>query len=431
MAVQNNTLTEQERARLSQQPTGLARIATGVRDAAVGLVARPVTSLQDAARVGATQLLGGDPNTLAGGPERYNSAAQQLTQRGMSDVRTGVSEIVQPVRLAGLAALGAQPTQAVPPSVPQPAPQPAQVTPVATTADPSVGMPPRTAADLQGINAGLAYTIANSQAPAPAAPERGNYNMANTSTVDARGGVTSTIGMNSANPVSFVGGFGGFAPGGARAYLDRMEAQDAQTQARTDQRRREAQEAVERIGLRNTAAGGSVQESMVARRQLAAMDQSGLQRLQEQGATERQAMQGATELQRTGLAGQFGLQQEALRGENALVQADLTGKYGLAGREAIAQSRILAEQMKGNTGAELKAQAEAMRLARQQAIAAEYEAVGDFAGRDRALGISQPGSPRLTQDALGNVIALDGRPVTAAEAEAYRQSIGFYKTPGQ
>jgi hypothetical protein len=161
------------------------------------------------------------------------------------------------------------------------------------------------------------------------------------------------------------------------------------------------------------------------------MDQSGLQRLQEQGATERQAMQGATELQRAGLAGQFGLQQEALRGENALVEAELTGQYGLAGREAIAQSRILAAQMKGNTGAELKAQAEAMRLARQQAIAAEYEAVGDFAGRDRALGISQPGSPRLTQDALGNVIALDGRPVTAAEAEAYRQSIGFYKTPGQ
>lgn len=428
MAVQNNTLTEQERARLAQQSPGLARIATGVRDAAVGVVARPVTSLQDAARVGATRLLGGDPTTLAGGPERYNAAAQQLTNRGVGDIRMGLSEVVNPIRQAGLDALGAQPMQSAAPAQPTQAAPPPVVSPV--QAQPA-GAQARTAADLAGINEGLAYTVANSRAPAPIAPERGNYNTANTSNVDARGNITSTIGVSSTNPVSFVGGFGGFAPGDARAYLDRMAVQDAQEQARANERRRAAQDDVERIGLRNTAAGGSVQESMVARRQLAAMDQSDLQRMQEQGATERQAMQGVTELQRTGLAGALGLQQEAMRTEAGLAEAELTGRFGLAGREATAQGRILTEQLKSSSGAELKAQAEAMRLIRQQALAAEYEAAGDFAGRDRALGISQPGSPRLTQDALGNVIALDGRPVTAAEAEAYRQSIGFYKTPGQ
>lgn len=441
MAVQNNTLSEQERARMAQQTPGLARAAIGLRDAAVGLVARPVTTIQDAARVGATQLLGGDPNTLSGGADRFNAAAQQLTARGLADFRTGVSEVVEPIRSTGLEALGAQPA-ALPPiaqPTPQAAPRPANTSvqpPVpANTTAPISGMPTRTAEDLEGVNRGLAYSVAATQAPAPIAAERGNYNMANTSVVDARGNITSTIGQNTTNPISIVGGegrgYGGFGPGEARAYLDRMAAQDAQEQAQLAARRAETREAVDRIGLRNAMTQGTPQERRAARQQLEGLDQRAALRLQQSAETQRQAMQGATELQRTGLAGQFGLQQEALRGENALVQADLTGQYGLAGREAIAQSRILAEQMKGNTGAELKAQAEAMRLARQQAIAAEYEAAGDFAGRDRALGISQPGSPRLTQDALGNVIALDGRPVTAAEAEAYRQSIGFYKTPGQ
>ena len=71
------------------------------------------------------------------------------------------------------------------------------------------------------------------------------------------------------------------------------------------------------------------------------------------------------------------------------------------------------------------------RLARQQAIADEAEQAGDFATRDRALGISQPAAARLTQDALGNVVAVDGRPVTAQEAQAYLQALGYYKTPAQ
>jgi hypothetical protein len=436
MAVQNNTMTDQERARLANQTPGLARAAVGLRDAAVGVVARPVTALQDAARVGATRLLGGDPSTLQGGADRFNSAAQQLTSRGLNDFRTGVNEVVEPVRMAGLEALGAQPTaqQATVQPAAQPITTSAQTPPTPPPAQVG-GMPARTAADLEGINRGLAYSVAATQAPAPIPAERGNYNVANTSIVDARGNITSTIGQNTTNPISIVGGegrgYGGFGPGEARAYLDRMSAQDAQEQAQLAARRAEASEAVDRIGLRNAMTQGTPQERRAARQQLEGLDQQAALRLQQTAETQRQSMQGASELQRTGLAGQFGLQQEAMRGESALAQADLTGQYGLAGREAIAQSRVLAEQMKGNTGAELKAQAEAMRLARQQAIAAEYELAGDFAGRDRALGISQPGSPRLTQDALGNVIALDGRPVTAAEAEAYRQSIGFYKTPGQ
>jgi hypothetical protein len=241
--------------------------------------------------------------------------------------------------------------------------------------------------------------------------------------------------QNATNPISVVGGdgrgYGGFAPGEARAYLDKMAAQDAQERAIRANEKKDGMATMLRIGLQRDAQSNNAYTRRAAQAELSRLDADQQARAAELAATQRVGLQNAADLQQTNLQGGFGLQQEAVRGENALVQADLTGQYGLAGREAIAQSRIVAEQLKGNTGAELKAQAEAMRLARQQAIAAEYEAAGDFAGRDRALGISQPGSPRLTQDALGNVIALDGRPVTAAEAEAYRQSIGFYKTPGQ
>lgn len=432
MAVQNNTMTEEERARLARQGvTGLPRVLTGARDALVGTLARPGTAIQDTLRAGATQLLGGDPNTLAGGPNQYNQNAQQLVERGLGGIATGVSEIVTPIQQAGLAALGAQPAMQQPAPITQAA-APVVAPTTATTAP--AGRAPRTAAELEGLNAGLASTLASTQAPAPITATRGDYNTANTSVVDAAGGVRSTIGQNSRNPVSFVGGaegFGGFGQGGARAYLDRMAVQDAQEQARIDQQRREAQEGVERIGLNNAATSGSVQESMVARRQLAALDQAGLQRIQDQGATARQAMQGQTQLQQANIAGQFGLQQEAMRGAAGLQQAEITGEYGLAGREAAALASLAVAQSKGQSGAELKAQAEAMRLARQQAIADEAEQAGDFATRDRALGISQPAASRLTQDALGNVVAVDGRPVTAAEAQAYLQAIGYYKTPAQ
>ena len=432
MAVQNNTMTEEERARLARQGvTGLPRVLTGARDALVGTLARPGTAIQDTLRVGATQLLGGDPNTLAGGPNQYNQNAQQLVERGLGGIATGVSEIVAPIQQAGLAALGAQPAAQQPAPITQAA---APVVSPTTPATAPAGRAPRTAAELEGLNAGLASTLASTQAPAPTTATRGDYNTANTSVVDAAGGVRSTIGQNSRNPVSFVGGaegFGGFGQGGARAYLDRMAVQDAQEQARIDQQRRAAQEGVERIGLNNAATSGSVQESMVARRQLAALDQAGLQRIQDQGATARQATQGQTQLQQANIAGQFGLQQEAMRGAAGLQQAEIAGEYGLAGREAAALASLAVAQAKGQSGAELKAQVEAMRLARQQAIADEAEQAGDFATRDRALGISQPAASRLTQDALGNVVAVDGRPVTAEEAQAYLQALGYYKTPAQ
>lgn len=427
MAVQNNTMTEEERARLARQtPGGLQRVATGVGEAALGVLSRPVTAIQDAARVGATRLLGGDPATLPGGMNRYTDLSQRATSQGMGNISGGINDVVEPIRQAGLAALGAQPTTQQAPVV-QPAPQvaaPAVQAPMPAAS----GVAPRTAQDLASINEGIAYNLAAVQATAPTPTERGNYNMANTSTVDVQGNITSNLQAPQSAGLSGLGSFGGESAG---QYLQRMAAQDAQTAERQQVRRAETSDDVERIGLRNAMTQGSPQERRAARQQLEALDQRATLRTQQQGENQRQVAQGAAELQRTNVAGQFGLQQEAMRGAAGAQQAQIAGEFGLAGREAAALASMAVAEAKGQSGAELKAQAEAMRLARQQAIADEAEQAGDFATRDRALGISQPAAARLTQDALGNVVAVDGRPVTAQEAQAYLQALGYYKTPTQ
>lgn len=427
MAVQNNTMTEEERARLARQtPGGLQRVATGVGEAALGVLSRPVTAIQDAARVGATRLLGGDPATLPGGMNRYTDLSQRATNQGMGNISGGVTEVVEPIRQAGLAALGAQPTMQQAPVV-QPAPQvaaPAVQAPMPAAS----GIAPRTAQDLASINEGIAYNLAAVQAPAPTPAERGNYNMANTSTVDAQGNITSNLQAPQSAGLNGLGSFGGESAG---QYLQRMAAQDAQSAERQQVRRAEISDDVERIGLRNAMTQGSPQERRAARQQLEAVDQRATLRTQQQGENQRQAAQGATELQRTNVAGQFGLQQEAMRGAAGMQQAELTGQYGLAGREAEAQARLAVEQAKGQSGAELKAQTEAIRQRRLQALAYNAEQVGDFAARDRYLGVSQPAASRLTQDMSGNVVAVDGRPVTAQEAQEFLQASGYYKTPAQ
>ena len=420
MAVQNNTMTEEERARLARQtPGGLQRVATGVGEAALGVLSRPVTAIQDAARVGATRLLGGDPATLPGGMNRYTDLSQRATSQGMGNISGGINDVVEPIRQAGLAALGAQsvaPPTAPPTAQPQIAQQPpAQLAPI--PAPVSTATTPQTAQPQPAV-----------QATAPTPTERGNYNMANTSTVDVRGNIASNLQAPQSAGLSGLGSFGGESAG---QYLQRMAAQDAQTAERQQVRRAEISDDVERIGLRNTMTQGTPQERRAARQQLETLDQRATMRTQEQGENQRQAAQGATELQRTNVAGQFGLQQEAMRGAAGMQQAELTGQYGLAGREAAASASLAVAEAKGRSGAELKSQAEAISEVRRQAIADEAEQAGDFATRDRALGISQPAAARLTQDALGNVVAVDGRPVTAQEAQAYLQALGYYKTPAQ
>ena len=429
MAVQNSTMTEEERARMA----GLPRALAGARDVLVGTLARPGTAAQDTLRVGATRLLGGDPATLAGGQDMYNQNAQQLVGRGLADISGGVSDIVAPIQQAGLSALGAQPRQTSFDITNTPAVQPAAASPSnaatpmpATTADVRA---PRTAADLAGINEGLAYNVANTQTPAQRPMERGNYNATNTSNIDAQGGVTSRL----PQPVNIIeGGYGGFGGGRGTEYLSQMRTQDTVAAAQRKADQRQLSRDLERSRLEQVAAGrGGATERRAARQGLAALNaQEGLE-TQESGSTLRAGLQADAEMQRTALAGQVGLQQASLQAQGGIQQAEITGQYGLAGREAAAQASIAQTQAQSQSGANMQAQAEAIRRRRLQALAYNAEQAGDFAARDRYLDVSQPAASRLTQDALGNVVAVDGRPVTAQEAQAYLQASGYYKTPAQ
>lgn len=419
MAVQNSTMTEEERARM----TGLPRALAGARDVLVGTLARPGTAVQDTLRVGATRLLGGDPATLAGGQDMYNQNAQQLVGRGLAAISGGVSDIVAPIQQAGLSALGAQQRQSVA-VAPDTQPTPMATPAVAIQDNGSQAVPARTAADLAGINEGV-----NTQTPAQRPMERGNYNITNTPNVAAQGGVTSRL----PQPVNIIeGGYGGFGGGRGTEYLNQMRTQDTAAAAQRKADQRQLSRDLERSRLEQVAAGrGGATERRAARQGLAALNaQEGLE-TQESGSTIRAGLQADAEMQRTALAGQVGLQQASLQAQGGIQQAEITGQYGLAGREVEAQASLAEAQAQSQSGANMQAQAEAIRRRRLQALAYNAEQAGDFAARDRYLDVSQPAAPRLTQDALNNVVAVDGRPVTAQEAQAYLQASGYYKTPAQ
>lgn len=410
-------------------------VGQAAADVVLGGLSTPGAALADLARYRSAQALGGDMSTLEGGVNPRLDAATGRVSQGLSQLGQATGQLFGGVQTSLLGAFGATPaqTQVVPDAVQPQASQPAAASPSnaatpmpTTTADVRA---PRTAADLAGINEGLAYNVANTQTPAQRPMERGNYNVANTSNVDAQGGVTSRL----PQPVNTIeGGYGGFGGGRGTEYLNQMRTQDAVAAAQRKADQRQLSRDLERSRLEQVAAGrGGATERRAARQGLAALNaQEGLE-TQESGSTLRAGLQADTELQRALLVGQVGLQQANLQAQGGIQQAEITGQYGLAGREATAQAKLAVERAKGQSGAELKAQAEAIRQVRLQALADEAGNAGDVAARDRYLGVSQPTASRLTQDALGNVVAVDGRPVTAQEAQAFLQALGYYKTPTQ
>jgi hypothetical protein len=252
--------------------------------------------------------------------------------------------------------------------------------------------------------------------------ERGNYNMANTSTVDAQGNIASTIMQNATNPISVVGGdgrgYGGFAPGEARAYLDKMAAQDAQERAIRANEKKDGMATMLRIGLQREAQSNNAYTRRAAQAELSRLDADQQARAAELAATQRTGLQAAADLQHANTQGQFGLQQEAMRGENALVQADLTGQYGLAGREAIAQSRILAEQVAQQSPTARLAAAREQQLQMQAELMRQAQAAGDVGGVFAAAGLSRPSTPEYIDPLTGAPLTPDLIEILQAQTRA-------------
>lgn len=252
-------------------------------------------------------------------------------------------------------------------------------------------------ANLKSAVDALNKNFDNFKVNAPAVPadptyanQRGNYNIEDTSpdviADAARRAYTGSGGVNF-----------GFAPGGARQYLDSMALQD---DART-QRRAAIQADVERIGLRNAMQSGTVAEAAAARRQMEALDTRINLGTQQLGETTRQRISTAGDVQRAGLAAQASEAAAMADARAKLEAAQLTGEYGLAAAREKAAGATQAELTKAASPQGVLAAQRAALIQQQLLLAQQAQAAGDVSGTYAAYGLSRPTEKVYTDLATG------------------------------
>lgn len=283
---------------------------------------------------------------------------------------------------------------------------------------PMVGPQPETtlpAQTLAATNQRIQSALDANRAPAQIPGERGNYNMANTSSVDTQGNIATRL----RQPDNIIeGGYGQFGGGRAAQFLASRRAPAAPGGMSN---------ASEEVRLRTALTSDNPQERRAAREQMAARQALEL----DYGATQRAGMQLEGEQQRAAVAGLAAVQAAEARAAGQQLAADIAGQYGLQEAQARAQGAVGAAQVAAGSGANLRSMVQAEQEARRLAVAQEAFERGDTAAGERALGIPQPAQRRLTVDMTGNVIAVDGLPVSAEEAAAFKQAQGYYAAPMQ
>ena len=266
--------------------------------------------------------------------------------------------------------------------------------------------------------------------PAPQGPtyanKKGEYSMTGTSPdviADARRRADTGSGG-----VNF-----GFAPGEARAYLDKMAGQDAAKAAQQAERRQAIADDVERIGLRNAMTQGTRQERLAARQALEALDQRAALTMQQTGETTRAGMGLAAELQRAQTTAGANLAAAQATAARRLQAAELEGQYGLQAAMAKQEGTLTAEMLKRMSPSQQKAALEGQMLRAQLDLAGQYDARGDYSARDRALGIAQPMAPKPIQDVNGNVTGYQTAegiiPIDEATARGLAGTSAYYVPP--
>lgn len=282
---------------------------------------------------------------------------------------------------------------------------------------PQVGPQPGTTLPqdtLAATNQRIQAALDANRAPAQIPGERGNYNLANTSNVDAQGNITTRL----RQPENIIeGGYGQFGGGRAQQFLA-SRAAAPRTGGMSD--------ASEEVRLRTALTSDNPQERRAAREQLATRQALAL----DAGTTERTGMQLEGEQLRASLAGEAAVQAAQARAAGQQQAAATAGQYGLEQAQARAQGAVGAAEVAAGSGSSALSQVRAEQIARQLAVAQAAEEAGDLAGRDRALGISQGTAGRVQTDALGNPIAISTptgvRPLTPEEIAAIQAASAQY-----
>lgn len=288
---------------------------------------------------------------------------------------------------------------------------------VGTQATPEQALSPQT---LEATNQRIQTALDANRAPAQIPGERGNYNLANTSNVDAQGNITTRL----RQPDNIIeGGYGQFGGGRAAQFLASRRAPAASGGMSN---------ASEEVRLRNQLTSDDPFERRAAREQMATRQALAL----DAGATQRTGMQLEGEQLRASLAGEAAVQAAQARAAGQQQAAQIQGQYGLQEAQARAQGAVGAAQVAAGSGSNALSQVRAEQVARQLAVAQAAEEAGDLAGRDRALGISQGTAGRVQTDALGNPIAISTptgvRPLTPEEIAAIQQASAQYRvSPAQ
>ena len=239
-------------------------------------------------------------------------------------------------------------------------------------------------------------------APAAIPGVRGNYNLANTSTVDAAGNISSTLRQPVGAGLTF--GFGENGAPTAREVLDRFSAQD---QAAAEARRlrvAEARQQADLSRLRDLEKDPVAYRRALASLQVTAPQLVGQRELAAQGADTRVRVAGelAAGQQRT----QGALLQQLLENEARVEAANITGQAAMGAQQARTQQALGLELLKAQSPQGQNAAAQAQLRQLQLALATGALASGDTQTALAAATGARPQQTRVATDALGSPIGV-------------------------
>jgi len=389
-------------------------VGQAVGQAALGAYTAVPAMALDAVRRGVTGLVGGDPNTLAGGQDFYASRALGTMDQGVANFAEANASLGRNIQRGVLGLVGAQPAAPTqnPPREPG---QPAAVAPTAPVA-PVPTVPMLGQGDVDALNSQIAQSIAGLRPEGgimqPA--QRGVFNAQNTTPR-----APQTAGINF--------GFGVNGAPTAAQYLANMQVVDQQ---RAQRRQATLAGLEQQRAVDNLRDARTPLEIRQAQRVLEATAPAALQ--EARGVTEMglQAQQTAGQRAVADVQNAGAMARTLAEGENRLLTADLSGQYGLAGRQAAADATLQAALAKNSSGTNVNAAAQAELRQLQLQLALDALQSGDLqTAASIVTGSGQPnqrialdmlGNPVGTYDAAGNLI-----PYNETQLARYRQASGL------
>lgn len=359
------------------------QIPSAITSAVLGATGAPVSAAFDATRTGLTNLFGGDPSTLPGGPSKFSDESQAARDVGLGNLGMAADNYGQAFSRLGLGLLGAQPAAA-------PQPEDPIVPPLPTPpADAVLTQPPAP----QVVQAPVPIAQA---APVPRAMEPVPTEVQSVQQLDVR-----PPPQNSGLTFGFGGG-----NETARQYLDRMAVVDQQRaqSKQLQQTNNKIGWATQELGRDNATVG----ERLAARQQLAALQPLALGLTQAAGNQTTQQLGDNAALQRTQLEADANASAAALQAQTQLGVAGLGAEatLGAAGLRANAtqQAKLLELQLEQvSPKSQLATTRNRIESARLR-MAEAAEAAGDTAGAARILSGGAAAGEKPVLDMFQNLI---------------------------